>query len=87
MSTDGEKWRFPSSNQDSTSLVQKAVLPGIFVGYALYSDRIWKGDIFVADVEELEILDSSEIHARRLNAHVSLVPKNGDEFIFLSQLE
>ena len=31
---------------------------------------IWKGDIFVADIEELESLDASEIHARRLDAKV-----------------
>lgn len=27
-------------------------------------------------------MDASEIHARRLNAKVVLVPKNGDEFVF-----
>ena len=44
------------------------VLSGIFVGCALYAERIWKGDIIVADDEELKNLDASEIHARRLNA-------------------
>ena len=38
-----------------------------------------KGDIFVADVQELKILDASEIHARRLNAKDILVPKNGED--------
>ena len=28
----------------------------------------WRGDILVADIEELEVLDASEIHAQRLNA-------------------
>ena len=43
------------------------VLPGIFLGYALYAGGIWKGDILVAD-EEFEKMDASEIHARRPNA-------------------
>ena len=32
----------------------KKVLPGLFLGYALYAGGIWKGDILVADIEELE---------------------------------
>ena len=36
---------------------------------------IWKGDILVADIEELDVLDASEIHARRLNAKEILTPK------------
>ena len=44
------------------------VLPGIFLGYALHAERIWKGDIVVADIEELEQMDASEICAKRLNA-------------------
>ena len=31
----------------------KKVLPGMFFGYVLYAGRIWKGDILVADIEEL----------------------------------
>ena len=31
----------------------KKILPGSFVGYVLYAERIWKGDILVADTEEL----------------------------------
>ena len=42
------------------------VLPGMFLGYALYAVRIWEGDITVADIEELEEMDASELHARRL---------------------
>ena len=37
---------------------------------------IWKGDILVADVEELDNLEASQVHARRLDA------KDGDTFIF-----
>ena len=30
----------------------KKVLSGIFFGYAPHEERIWKGDISVADIEE-----------------------------------
>ena len=46
----------------------KKVLPGLFLGYALYAGRIWKGDILVADIEELETMDASEIYSKRLSA-------------------
>ena len=35
----------------------KKVLPGLFLGYALYAGGIWKGDVLVADLEELETMD------------------------------
>ena len=35
----------------------------------------------VADSEELENLDASQIHARRLNAKEVLMPNNGNHFI------
>ena len=61
------------------------VLPGIFSGYALYAGRIWKGDILVADIEELEQMDASALHARRLNAKE--VPMNGEKSYSQSQME
>ena len=36
--------------------------------YVSYAGGIWKGDILVADTEELEKMDALEIHVRRLNA-------------------
>ena len=57
------------------------VLPGLFLGYSLYAGRIWKGDVLVADLEELETMDASEICSNRLNAKVVIFPKQG-EFIF-----
>ena len=58
------------------------VLPGIFLGYVLYAGRIWKGDIMAADIEELEEVDASELHARRLNAEEVLTPQRSGNFIF-----
>ena len=58
------------------------VLPGIFLGYALYAVRIWKGDILVADIEELEQMDASELHARGLNAKEVLTPMKNEKTVF-----
>ena len=37
--------------------------------------------MLVADIDELEILDASEKHARRLNTKVIITRKNGEHFI------
>ena len=68
----------PLTAKDQSRIHQfgKKVLPGLFFGYALYAGRIWKGDIMVADLEELETMDASEIYSKRLNA------KEVGEFIF-----
>ena len=39
----------------------KKVLPGLFLGDALYAGGIWKDDVLIADLEELETMDASEI--------------------------
>ena len=44
--------------------------------------RIWKGDVLVADLEELETMDASEIYSKRLNAKEVIFPKEKGEFIF-----
>ena len=50
-------------------------------------EEIWKGDILVADIEELETLDTSEIRARRLNAKEIITPKMLKTFYSQSQME
>ena len=42
---------------------------------------IWKGDVLVADLEELETMDASETYTKRLNAKEVIFPKQR-EFIF-----
>ena len=37
--------------------------------------RIWKGDILVADSEEFENMEASEIHPRRINGKEILTPQ------------
>ena len=46
----------------------------------VHCSRMEFGKILVADMEELEILDASESHARILNAKEKLTPKNGEIF-------
>ena len=57
-----------AKDQSKIHQVGKKVLPGLFLGYVLYAGRIWKGDILVADIEELETMGASEIYIKRLNA-------------------
>ena len=58
------------------------VLSGIFIGYALHSGGIWKGDVMIADIEEFGQMDASELDARRLNAKEVLTPMKGENFMF-----
>ena len=64
----------------------KKVSPGLFLGYALYAGGIWKGVVLVADIEELETMDASEIYSKRLNAKV-IFPNQDGKFFFQSQMD
>ena len=74
----------PISAKDQSRLHQfgSKVLPGIFLGYALHAGGIWKGDMVVADIEELGEMDASELHARKLNAKEVLTPPRSGNFMF-----
>ena len=67
----------PITAKDQSRIHQfgKKVLPGLFLGYALYVGRNWKGDVLIADLEELETMDASEIYSKRLNAKEVIFPK------------
>ena len=75
---------YPITAKDQSRIHQfgKKVLPGLFLGYALYAEGIWKGDVLVADLEELETMDASEIYSKRLNAKEVIIPKEKGEFTF-----
>ena len=77
---------YPISAKDQSRIHQfgKKVLPGLFLGYALYAWGIWKGDIVVADIEELETIDASEIYSKRLNAKALIFKEN---FYFQPQMD
>ena len=72
----------PKTAKDQSKIHQfgKKILPGLFLGYALYAGGIWKGDVLVADLEELETMDASEIYSKRLNAY--LFPKEKKRIYF-----
>ena len=74
----------PISAKDQSRIHQfgQKVLPGVFLGHALYAVGIWKGDVLVADLEELETMDASEIYSKRLSAKEVIFPKEKGEFIF-----
>ena len=75
----------PITAKDQSRIHQfgKEILPGLFLGYALYAGGgIWKGDVLVADLEELETMDASEICSRKLNAKKVIFSKEKVEFIF-----
>ena len=57
----------PLTAKDQSRIHQfgKKVLLGLFLGYALYAGGIWKGDVLIADLEELETMDASEIYSKR----------------------
>ena len=54
----------PISPRDQARIHQcgKKVLPGIFLGYELIAGEIWKGDILMADLEDVEKLGASDIY-------------------------
>ena len=74
----------PISAEDLSRLHQfgPKFLPGIFLGCASYAGEVWTGDILIPDIEELEVMDASELHARRLNAKEVLRPQRSGNFIF-----
>ena len=74
----------PISVRDLSTLHQfgKEVLPGIFLGYALISRRIWKRDIFITNLEELETVGRTEVNPPSINAQEVLISQKGEEFIF-----
>ena len=55
----------PMTAKDQSRIHQFGKLLGLFLGYALYAGGIWKGDISVADIEELETMDASEIYSKK----------------------
>ena len=59
------------------------VLPGIFLDDVLYAVE----NLERADIEELEEMDASEIHARRLNAKEVLTPMNTEQSKTLAAID
>ena len=54
----------------------------MFLGYALYERGIWKGDVLIADLEELETMDASEIYSKRLKTKEVIYLPNKENLFF-----
>ena len=52
------------------------------IGDALYARGIWKGDMMVADHEELETMGAPEICSKRLHAKEVIFPRQNGKFIY-----
>ena len=48
-----EYYLISAKDQSRIHQFGKKVLPGLFLGYVLYAEGIWKGDVLIADLEEL----------------------------------
>ena len=77
-----EYYTISATDQSRIHQFGKKVLPGLFLGYALYAVNFWMDDVLVADLEELETMDASEIYSKRLNAKEVIFPKENGNFIF-----
>ena len=80
---------YPLSAKDQSRIRQfgKKVLPGLFLGYALYAGGIWKGDVLVADLEELETMDASEIYSKKNSMRKRSYSPSKENLFFQSQMD
>ena len=78
---------FFAKDQSRIHQFGKKVFLGLFLGYALYAWWILKGDILVADIEELETMDASEIFSKRRTAKEVIFPKSKENLFFQSKME
>ena len=74
------------TSQESINLKRKSYLD-CSLDTLCDAEGIWKGDIMVADIEELETMDASEIYSKRLNAKEVIFPKENGKFFFQSQMD
>ena len=74
----------PTSPKDQARIHQfgQKVLPGMLPGYEVIAGRNWKGYILTADLEELEMMDASDIYTRRIKATEVLISQKDGEFVF-----
>ena len=73
-----------SSPQDQSRIHQfgKKVLPGIFLGCELIAGEFGKEIFLIADLEDLETLDASDVYPQRIKAKEVLISQKDDEFVF-----
>ena len=74
------------TSQESINLERKSYLDCSLDTHCTRG-RIWNGDVLVADLEELETMDASEIYSKRLNVKEVIFPKENAKFIFQPQMD
>ena len=79
----------PTTAKDQSRIHQfgKKVLPGLFLGYALYAGGIWKGDVLIADLEELETMDASENLLEKTQCERGDISQTRRIYFFQSQMD
>ena len=70
------------TSHESIHLERKSYLDCSSDTHCTRGGGIWKGDVLVEDIEELETMDASEIYSKRLNAKEVIFPKENGKFIF-----
>ena len=75
-----------TTSQESNNLERKSYLD-CSSDTLCTRERIWKGNKLVSDIEELEMMDASEIYSERLNPKEVIFPKENGKFIFQSQMD
>ena len=80
---------YPISARDQSRFHQfgKKILSEVFLGYASIAGGIWKGDVLIADIEELENMEVSEVYLRRINTKEVLTSQKEEEFVFPGQMK
>ena len=78
---------FTAKDQSRIHQIGKKVLSGLFIGYALYAGGIWKGDLLVADLEELETMEASEIYSKTQCERGDISKRKRTSLFFQTQMD
>ena len=70
------------TSQGSINLERKSYLGCSSDTHSLYAGGIWKGDVLVADLEEFQTMDASEIYSKRLNAKEVIFANEKENLLF-----
>ena len=79
----------PITAKDQSRIHQfgKKVLPGLFLGYALYAGRIWKGNVLVADLESWRRWTLRKSTQKDSMRKRSYFPKKKEKLFFQSKMD
>ena len=79
----------PITAKDQSRIHQfgKKVLPGLLLGYALYAGGNWKGDVLIADLEESETMDASDICSKKTQCKRGDISPKKENLFFQSQMD